>query len=150
MADAEIDLAVALAREVLHRTGALRVSLALDRAEPAIVDCERLSPIVVRDAEGERTLPHDAASEVALPALPDMHQLPAFQADPGTGEVTGTIGGLEHLGRAIRDVAGLLGGRSVAAADFETEDPEVLLGLAGRVGEPVIVLVGEREYELDV
>lgn len=146
----ELELAVALSREVLHRTGALRVSMALDHAEPAIVECERLRAIVVRDADGERTLPHDAAAGVTLPPLPVMRQLPPFQADVDSGEVAGVLGGLEHLGRAIREVAGLLGGRSVVAADFETDDPDIPLGIAGRPGEPVIVLLGEHEYELGV
>ncbi len=148
--DPQLDLAVALAREVLHRSGALRVTVALDREEPAVVECERLQAIVVRDAHSERALPHDAAESVALPPLPDMRQLPPFAVDPVTGEVTGVIGGLEMLGRAVRDVAGLLGERSVVAAEYETTDPDMPLGLAGRPGEPVVVLLGDSEFELEV
>lgn len=149
MPDVQLDLAVALAREVLHRTGALNVSVALDRPEPTIVECERLMPIIVRDADGERSLPHDAATDVELPELPHMHQLPPFQADPETGEVAGALGGLEHLARALREIATLLGARSVVAANYETDDPDSPLGIAGREGEPVVVLLGEQEFELD-
>ena len=66
-----------------------------------------------------------------------MRQLPPFEVDPETGAVAGVLGGLEMLGRAVRDVAALLPGESVVAAEFETTDPEAPLGLAGRAGEPV-------------
>lgn len=143
------DLAVALARELLHGCGALRVSVALDAQPPAIVACTRFGPIVVHEDGGTRELPHDAASDVALPALPFMHQVPPFEVDAQSGAVAGVLGGLEMLGRAVRDVAALLPGTSVVAADFETTDPAAPLGLAARPGEPVVVLAGELELELD-
>ncbi|MBA3327918.1 MAG: hypothetical protein H0T43_06420, partial [Solirubrobacterales bacterium] len=86
MADAQLDLAIALARELLHGSGALRVSVALDRPDPVVVECARLRPMVVRESTGERELPHDAASHVELPELPHMRQVPAFEADVATGE----------------------------------------------------------------
>ena len=52
------------------------------------------------------------------------------------------------LGRALRDIAALLGGRSIAAADFETLDPEIPLGLAARGDEPLVALVGDEQFEL--
>lgn len=146
-----LDLAIALARELLHATGALRVNVALDARPPAIVECERLRAIVVHDSDGSaRELPHDAAGEVALPELPLMRRLPAFEVDPAEGRVAGVLGGLEMLGRAVRDIAALLPGASVVAADFETSDPTTPLGLAGRAGEPLVVLIGEHEFELEV
>ncbi|MDQ3676227.1 MAG: hypothetical protein M3401_05395, partial [Actinomycetota bacterium] len=99
--DPELAVAVALARELLHGSGALNVSVALDRAEPALIECARLCAIVVREAGGERELPHDAAPDVELPALPLMRQLPAMEVDPETGKVAGVIGGLEMLGQAV-------------------------------------------------
>lgn len=144
------ELAVALARELLHGTGALRVSIALDGPHPAIVECERLRAIIVRDAAGVRELSHDAAGDVALPELPFMRRLPAFEVDAAEGRVAGVLGGLEMFGRVVRDLAALLPGASVVAADYETSDPGVPLGLAGRSGEALVVLVGEHEFELDV
>ncbi len=126
------------------------MSVALDAAAPAIVECERLRAIVVHGAEGARELPHDAAADVALPELPLMRRLPAFEADPVEGRVVGTLGGLEMLGRAVRDIATLLPGASVVAADYETRDPNVPLGIAGRAGEPLVVLLGDHEFALDV
>lgn len=147
---AGLDRAVALARELLHGSGALRVSVALDATPPAIVECERLRAIVVHDADGTtRQLPHDAAGAVALPELPFMRRLPAFDVDPAEGRVVGVLGGLEMLGHAVREIAALLPGASVVAADYETSDPAVPLGLAGRAGEPLVVLIGEHEFELD-
>lgn len=149
VADDELALAIALARELLHGCGALLVSIALDRDEPALVYCPRLQAIVVYEAAGERELPHDGAVRVELPTLPLMRRLPLPQADACSGTVAGVLGGLEMLGRAVRDIAGLLPGHSVVAAQFETTDADTPLGLAGRAGEPVVVLLGEHEFELD-
>ncbi|MFP5361431.1 MAG: hypothetical protein ACLGI5_01725 [Thermoleophilia bacterium] len=149
--DAELERAVALARELLHGSGALRVSVALDATPPAIVECERLRAIVVHAGDGStRELAHDAAGDVALPDLPFMRQLPAFEVDPAEGRVAGVLGGLEMLGLAVREIAALLPGESVVAADYETSDPAVPLGVAGRAGEPLVVLIGEHEFELEV
>jgi hypothetical protein len=78
-----------------------------------------------------------------------MKQLPPFQADADTGSVAGVLGGLEMLARVVRELAALLPGDSVVAAEFETTDPALPLGLAGRAGEPVVVLLGEHEFELE-
>jgi hypothetical protein len=149
--DPQLDLAIALARELLHGSGALRVSVALDGPRPAIVECERLRAVVVHDADGSvRELPHDAARDAAPPELPFMRRLPPFEVDAADGRVAGVLGGLEMLGRAVRDSAALLPGASVVAADYETDDPAVPLGLAGRTGEPLVVLLGEHEFELEL
>jgi hypothetical protein len=143
------DLAIALARELLHGAAALRVSIALDGDPPAIVSCERFGAVVVHEHDVELELAHDAGADVELPALPLMRALPPFEVDADTGTVAGVLGGLEMLGRAVRALAALLPGESVVAAEFETSDPGCPLGLAGRAGEPVVVLLGEHEFELD-
>ena len=146
----QVDLAIALARELLHGTGALRVSIALDGPEPAIVECERLRAIVVRDAGGSRELAHDAVSDLVLPELPFMRRLPAFEVDAAEGRVAGVLGGLEMYARVVRDLAAMLPAASVVAADYETSAPDVPLGIAGRAGEPLVVLLGEHEFTLDL
>lgn len=133
----------------MHGCGALRVSIALDTDPPAVIECERFGAIVVHSQDGEDLLAHDAAADVDLPELPLMRRLPPFDIDASTGKVTGVLGGIEMLGRAVRELASLLGGTSVVAAEFETTDPGCQLGLAGRPGEPVVVLLGEHEFELD-
>ncbi|HEX4364660.1 MAG TPA: hypothetical protein VHZ75_08930 [Solirubrobacteraceae bacterium] len=146
--DPQLQLAIALARELLHGTAAVRVRIALDGAAPAIVECERLRAIVVRRADETLELAHDVAGDIALPALPFMRRLPAFEVEPQDGRVAGVIGGLEMLAAAVRGMAALLPGGSVVAADYETSDPAIPLGLAGRAGEAVIVLLGEDEFTL--
>ncbi|HEV7806616.1 MAG TPA: hypothetical protein VGO80_12405 [Solirubrobacteraceae bacterium] len=143
------ELAIALARELLHAAAALRVSIALDAQPPAIVECSRFGAVVVHEHGAELELAHDAGSDVELPELPLMRPLPAFEVDAATGSVAGVLGGLEMLGRAVRELAALLPGASVVAAQFETTDPDCPLGLAGRPGEAVVVLLGEHEFELD-
>jgi hypothetical protein len=78
-----------------------------------------------------------------------MHRMGRFEVDAENGVVAGLLGGLEMLGRTVRDIAGLLPGRSVVAADYETTDPGTPLGIAGRAGEPLVVLIGEEEFALD-
>ena len=125
------------------------MSIALDGDPPAIIEVGRLQAIVVHDDAGRRELPHDAAADVALPKLPPMRRIPPFEVDAQAGTAAGALGGLELLGRAVRDLAALLPGRSVVAADYETTDPQTPLGIAGRAGESLVLLVGDEEYALD-
>jgi hypothetical protein len=149
----EVEQAVGLAREFLHRSGALRVGLVVDRGDdrdPAVVDCARLAPISVIEDGEQSELPHGAPLLVAPPPLPEVRQVFGIQADPVAGTVAAPPGAVELLGRALLGVAELLGGRSIAAADFETIDPDTPLGLAARGGEPLVALVGEEQFELPV
>ncbi len=147
--DPELALAIALARELMHGSGALLVSVALDRERPTLIECARLRAIIVRTQDGEFELPHDAAADVELPELPLMRQLPPMEVDPQTGQVAGVIGGLEMLAQAVREIAEMLPGVSVVAAEYETTDPDIPLGLAGQSNEPVVVLLGDSEFQLD-
>jgi len=147
----EVEQAVGLAREFLHRSGALRVGLLVDRGEdrePAVVECARLAPISVIEDGEQSELEHGAQLATAPPPLPEVRQIGGIEADPVAGTVAAPLGGVEMLGRALRGVAALLGGRSVAAADFETLDPDVQLGLAARGDEPLVALVGDEQFEL--
>jgi hypothetical protein len=149
----EVEQAVGLAREFLHRSGALRVGLLVDRGddrEPAVVECARLEPITVVEDGEESDLPHGVELATAPPPLPEVRQIPGIEADPVAGTVAAPPGGVELLGRALRELAALLGGRSIAAADFETIDPDIPLGLAARGDEPLVALVGDEQFELSV
>ena len=147
----ELDRTAAALREFVHRSGALRASALVDRgdAPSAVVETGRLLPVLATEADRLRRLPHDARLDVELPPMPDVKQLPPMEVDASTGEVAGPLGGLEHLGRAVRDLAAALGGRTTVAAEFESTNAEIPLGLAARAGEPVVVVLGEEAFEFE-
>jgi hypothetical protein len=146
-----LDPVVETLRDVLHRSGALRVAVIVDFPEdaPALVDVARLSPIEVQVGERVLHLPH----AIELDAEPlgrhiELRQLPPFEVDPEAGEVVGTIGGLDMLADAMLELAALLGGRSVAMAQYATSRADAPLTVSARTGEPVVVALGEQEWEL--
>jgi len=148
-----LDETVALLRDFLHRSGALRTVAVVERdpgVGPAVVDCERFAPVEVDLGDRVVQLPHGLELGVEAPALPDVRRLPPFEVDAATGEVAGTIGGLEHLVEAVGALADLLGGQNVAMAVFETTDPRTPLAITARAGgtEPAVLSLGEEEFEL--
>ena len=58
------------------------------------------------------------------------------------------IGAIANLAEAVLSLAGAFGGRSVATADFPTRDPEQLLTIAARPGEPVVLAVGDQQFAM--
>lgn len=143
-----LDAAVAALREFVHRSGALRAVGLVDRDPgegPAVVECGRLAVIEVDFGDRIVHLPHGIELDVATPPLPDVRQLPPFDVDPVTGEVIGTIGGLDHLVGGVRGLAAALGGRNVAMAVFETTVPDMPLAITARAGDgdPVVIAIGE-------
>jgi hypothetical protein len=143
-----LDPVVATLRDVLHRSGALRVVVVVDTEEPAIIDVGQLLPIEVQIGDRVMHLPHAIELDAEPLGLIEARQLPPFEVDPDTGEVAGMIGGLHYLADVARGLAGLLGGRSVAMIQVRTTTPELPLAVTARIGEPVVVAIGEEEYEL--
>jgi hypothetical protein len=145
----ELDEVVETLRDVLHRSGAVRIAVVVDRGEePALVDVGRLSPIEVQVGERIVHLPHAIELDAEPLGTIDVRQLPPFEADPATGEVVGTIGGLDMLADAMRELSALLGGRSVALAQYATTTPELLLTVTARGDEPIVVTLGDEVFEL--
>jgi hypothetical protein len=146
-----LDATVALLREFLHRSGALR-AVALVDAGPAegaaIVDCARLAPIEVTTGGRTVHLPHSIELDVEPPAVPDVRRLPPFDVDLQAGAVTGTIGGVRHLADAVRALARLLGGRNVAMIQFETTTPGLPFTISARGEETIVLAIGDDQYEL--
>lgn len=144
-----LDEIVETLRDILHRSGALRIVAAVDREPAAIVDAGRLTPIEVRTNDGIVHLPHAIELE-AEPLCSHVHvvQVPPFEADPESGEVIGTLGGLDMLADAASAIAGTFGGQSVVICQYATTDPEQPLAVTARTGEPVVVTIGESVWEL--
>jgi hypothetical protein len=146
-----LDAVVETLRDVLHRSGALRVAVVVDMPEgpAALVDVGRLAPVEVRIADRTMHLPHAIELEAASMAdAIELRQLPPFEVEPETGQVVGTIGGLDMLADAMRELAELLGGRSVAMAVYQTVTPGIDLTVTARHGESVLVTLGDNEWEL--
>jgi hypothetical protein len=147
-----LDAVVETLRDVLHRSGALRVAVVVDLpdgAPAALVDVGRLAPVEVRIGDRILHLPHAIELEAeALSGAIELRQLPPFDVEPATGQVTGTLGGLDMLADAMRDLAALLGGQSVAIAVYQTTTPNIDLTVTARTGESVLVTLGDQEWEL--
>lgn len=146
-----LDVTVAVLREFLHRSGALRAVAVVDLAPgegPAVVDCARLEPTEVTAGGRMVHMPHAIELDVELPALPEVRQLPPFEVDVAEGEVRGPIGAVEHLARAVGGLADLFGPRDVALAQFETNDADAPLTITARRGDPFVLAIGDDEYEM--
>ena len=148
-----LDHAVVTLREFLHRSTAARAIAVVDREPgvgPAVVDCGRFEAIEVELGDRTVRLPHDAPLDAVAPPLPEVKPIPPFVVDYRTGEVTGAIGGLEHLVDAVGSLADTLGAGSVAMAVFATTDPENPLSVSCRArgAEPPVVAIGDEPFEL--
>jgi hypothetical protein len=149
-----LDGVVVALREFLHRSGAVRAVAVVDRAPgeaPAVVDCPRLAPIEVDYGDRVVHLPHAIELDAQPPALPDVRRLPRFDVDAAKAEIAAPLGGVAHLAGSVRDLAGALGGRNVAMAQFETSDPRAPLAITARAdgSEPLVLALGEEEFSMD-
>ena len=101
--------------------------------------------------EGEA---HAVPAEMPVPAppraLPEIRPAPssALRADPITGELAAPIGAIANLGHAVLGLARAFGGRSVATAEFATQDPDLPMTIVAREGEPLLLAVGDGRFEL--
>lgn len=150
--DEAIDLAriVATLRALVARAGALRAVALLDRgdaADPVVVDCETGGEVEV--AEGEQARAWDGPDDAEPLALPDhLHPFPALSVDLDEQTVQSPLGVLDHVGRVVRDSALALPGRSVLTVGFATTVEGVPVYLSARSGEPLVLSLGDAEYEL--
>jgi hypothetical protein len=136
-------------RDFVSRAGAIRAVALLDRGDagvPVVVDCDATGAVEVEEAGEVRILP--AVSDAAPLVVPHVHALPAMDVDPVSGQVIGTIGGLQHLAGAVGELAAALGGRSVATVVFETTDPDAPLAVSARPGEPPVFALGDETFAL--
>ena len=147
----ELDPVDVTLREFLHRANAVQVQAVVDRGAepPALVSCGRLEPIEVVRGEEVVHLPHGVELDPEPPEdLPAVPPLPPFEVDDDEGTITGPLGGVEAAARAVEALSAHLPGRSVAVAFYPTTSPELPLGIAARVGEPVVISIGEQQFTM--
>ena len=136
----------------LARAEALRAVLLLDRGPagaPLVVDCTGDGTVELVEGDDARELPETEGVEAPpLRPLPDVRAFPPLEVDLAAATVAAPLGALDHVARAVRDLAALFPGRSVLTVGFESTDPERPLFLAARRGEPMVASLGEDEYEL--
>lgn len=147
----EVCTIAATLRAFVEGTGALRAVLLLDRengAAPLMIDVSAGGVVETTEGEQSRALDGSEAVLAASLELPELRAFGAMDLDVQAGTLSGPLGALDHVGRAVRDTAALFPGRSVLTVGFETSDPETPLFLAARRGEPMVLVLGDAQYEL--
>lgn len=143
------EIAVTL-RAFVRAAGALEATLLLDQGPevpPLAVACPAAGPVILGEGEDVVQLDADRLEAVPLP-LPEVRALPPFEVDAVRAQITAPLGGVEHHARAVRELAGMFPGRSVLAVVFATSDPETPLQLAARTGDPMVLALGEEQFEM--
>jgi hypothetical protein len=137
-------------RAFARAAGADSAILLLDRGDsgqPFVVDCPQEGLVTL--AEGETSVELDPERLAAEPLpLPDVRPLGPVAVDALRAEITAPLGAVESLARAVRELAGRFPGRSVLSATFATSDPDTPLQLAARPGDPLVVVLGEEQFEM--
>ena len=145
-------VAIATVRRFAEDSGAARITVLLDRGEqdPAVLECAAGLPLALSLGDDEYAIAPAATAGVdPLPVeVPRAAPGTAVEVDPETGAVTAPLGVLPALAEGLLDLARALGGRTVASGEFPTRDPSHPLTLAARDGDPVVVAVGDEQFEL--
>lgn len=144
------ELAVTL-RAFVAAAGAQEATLLLDQGAevpPLAVACPAAGPVTLREGEEVVQLDADRLAAQPLP-LPEVRALPPFEVDALRAEITAPLGGVEHHARAVRELTALFPGRSVLVVAFATTDEETPLVLAARRDDPLVLALGEEQFEMD-
>jgi hypothetical protein len=144
--------AIATVRAFAEGSGAQRVAVALDAGEDRAVLLELVpgGPLELTVGEDAYVVPADATAGLA-PFAVDIPQSPpasAVEVDLALDRILAPLGVLDALADGVLALARVLGGRTIAAADFATREPEQPMTLAARDGEAVVVAVGDAHFEL--
>ena len=146
------EVALATLREFTERSLAIRVSVLLDAGDGlsgALLECEPGEPLALSEAGETYLVPVDALSSVIPLPMRPARTVPAsaLEIDAEEGKVSAPIGAVAALGDAVLELARVMGGRSVATADFATRDGEPIT-IAARDGEPLVLAIGDAQFEL--
>jgi hypothetical protein len=146
------DVVMATIQDYAERAGAARVSVLLDRGDghqAPLLEAEAGQPLTVSQGEEDFVIPPGALSGVEPLPLHPSKPLPAtaIAADATLGEVAAPIGALEAMAASVEELARVLGGRTVAVAEFATRSGDALT-IAARAGEPTVLAIGEHTFAL--
>lgn len=139
--------ALATIRAFAERSGAERVAVLLDAGEATalVVECEPFAHFdVVLGEERVAVAPEAAPAELEIGAAPPGT---AIELDLDQGVILAPMGVVAALADGVLALARVLGGRTVASADFPTRDPALPLTVAAREGEGVVLAAGEQQFE---
>ena len=151
---ARYDSVLATLQVFAEHSLATRVTVLLDAGDgvtSTLLECEPGEPLAITEGEATYLVPPEALLGVSpLPMLPPRAvPASAIDFDLEQGEVAAPIGAVSALGLAVLELARVMGGRSVASADFATRDGEPLT-IAAREGEPLILALGDAQFELPI
>ncbi len=150
----EIAAVAALLDAFVAGSGALAAIALVDRGEgrtPAMVEAAPGEPAEVRIGDHAWTAgpPVEPAAALTLPdGLGRIAGLPALDVDAARGEIAAPLGAVAAIARAVRDLAGHLEGRGVATVRFATTDPDAPLTVAARPGDPLVLAIGDEQFEM--
>lgn len=144
-------MVLATVRDFADRTGALRVTVLLDRGEgrvAPVIEAHPGEPVTISAGDANLVVP--PADLVGVMPIhvdaPKPVPATAMNLDPATDQIEAPIGAVEALAGAVRSLAAAMGGRSVAIAEFAMRSGE--LSIAARRGEPAVLTSGEHQFEL--
>lgn len=142
----ELPQVAATLRSYVSKSGMLEALAVVE--DEVVVRCDRSGQVVVERGEEAEPEPVDHRGATALPIDLDLKRLPPFDVDAESGEVSGPLGGLEHVALGVLRLSRALGGFSVAIAIVPTAD-ETPLAISARDGEGVVVVIGDEQFEMD-
>lgn len=147
-------MTVATVRAFAQDSCALRVVVLVDQGDgrtATMLEWEPDGEISITADQTTVQVPADALLDVAPLPLDPVRAVPAsaIEVDELQGEVLAPIGAVANLAFAVLDLARAFGGRSVATADFATRTAGPLT-IAARDGEPIVLAVGDEQFELPV
>jgi HAMP domain-containing protein len=151
---ARYDVVLATLQLFTERSLATRVTVLLDQGDgiaATMLECEPGEPLSLTEAGETYLVPPEALLGVAPLPMSPPRPVPAtaIDFDLESGQVMAPLGAVAALSLAVLELARVMGGRSVATADFATRDGEPIT-IAAREGEPMIMAIGDEQFELPV
>ena len=148
------DVVLATLQLFAERSLATRVSVLLDAGDgltATLIECEPGEPLMLTEAGETYLVPPEALLGVTPLPMSPPRPVPAsaITVDAEDGQIAAPLGAVSALGLAVLELARVMGGRSVATADFATRDGEPVT-IAARDGEPLILALGDAQFELPV